>query len=198
MNRAQLSYIAVSLASLMLALGETSALAQSGAPSALDSVGSVRQYVSDKAVPAVVSIPSNLVIADIYRPLVERMLRSSRTFRRQCLRIASEPRWTVHINIRSTPPRYGVRAVTTVKRESAGGATAIVEIFETNNDVELIAHEIEHVLEQVDGVDLRSLATMRDSGVRSVAPDLSRYETRRAMLVGAIVTREVSASRPKG
>jgi hypothetical protein len=91
-----------------------------------------------------------------------------------------------------------------VKRESGGGATAIVEIFETNNDVELIAHEIEHVLEQVDGVDLRSLATMRDSGVRSVAPDLSRYETRpryetrRAMLVGAIVTREVSASRPKG
>jgi hypothetical protein len=184
------------MALTMFSLGENAALAQAdGRGFALDPVGSVRQYVSDEAVPMVVSIPPNLIVADVYRPLLERMLRLSRTFRRQCVRIASEPGWTVHLNLRSHASRYGVRAVTTMHSKGEGGKTAIVELFNRNHDVvELIAHELEHVLEQVDGVDLRSLAAARDSGVRSLSPDRPMYETWRAMRVGTMVSREVTGS----
>jgi hypothetical protein len=156
----------------------------------------VRQYVADEAVPAVASIPSNLIPPDVYRPLLERMLRGSRTFRRQCVRLASEPRWMVHIRIRSTAPRHGVRALTTMQRRGEDGMTAIVEIFESRSDAELIAHEIEHVLERIDGVDLRLLANVSDSGVRALDPSYALFETRRANRVGAIVRQEMIASTP--
>jgi len=156
----------------------------------------VRQYVAEDAVPAAASIPANLITSDIYRPLLERMLRGSRTFRRQCVRLASEPRWIVHIRIRSTAPRHGVRALTTMHNRGEDGVTAIVEIFESRNDVELIAHEIEHVLERIDGVDLRLLASVSDSGVRALGPASALFETRRANRVGAIVRQEMIASTP--
>jgi hypothetical protein len=52
-----------------------------------------------------------------------------------------------------------------------------------------LAHELEHVLEQIDGVNLRSAARR---GVRGVATDhRTRFETARAISVAAQVTREL-------
>jgi hypothetical protein len=185
----------VVLALLWLSSYQTSGLAQSPwSMSAVDLANPVRQYVPNDAVPTAMSIPSNLVTSDIYRPLLERMLRGSRTFRRQCVRLASEPRWLVHIQIRSSAPRYGVRALTTIERHGDDLTIAIVEIFESRNDFELIAHELEHVLERIDGVDLRSLATVSGSGVRAIDADISLFETQRAKRVGAIVRQEMHAS----
>ena len=60
---------------------------------------------------------------------------------------------------------------------------------------ELIAHELEHVLEQVDHVDL-------EAHVRSGAAWRNRdegFETRRAIEAGRLVAREIaSARRPQG
>jgi hypothetical protein len=188
----RLTRCAVAAVGLMCCLSESAALAQSdGADFHQGAIGSIREYVPADAVAVMVPIPSNLFIADVYRSVIEKMLRLSRTFRRQCIRIASEPRWTIHINVRSTAPQHGVRAMTTMDRKTDGGVTALIELFALNNDVELIAHELEHVLEQLDGIDLRQLAVTRNSGVRSLSADRRLYETRRANRVGAIVNREV-------
>ena len=180
---------------LLLSSCETSGLAQSQwSLRAVDVANPVRQYVPEDAVPMAMSLPSNLVTSDTYRPVLVRMLRGSRTFRRQCVRLAAEPGWIVHIRIRSTVPRHGVRALTTMYRQSEGGMTAIVEIFETGNDVELIAHELEHVLERIDGVNLRLMATVGGSGVRALDPYDALFETLRAKRVGVIVSQEMNAS----
>ena len=197
MSRLSRGFVTGSLALLMLVRPSAARAQSDPSPGARQAVNPVRQYVSDETVAAWMSIPANFIIADVYRPVVERMLHSSQTFRRQCARLAAAPRWAVFINVRSTPRRYGVRAVTAVTPQLGGRMAAFVEVFETGSDVELIAHELEHVLEQIDGVDLRSLVARRDSGVRSVSTDHPRYETRRAARVGAMVSREVSAAAPE-
>jgi hypothetical protein len=59
--------------------------------------------------------------------------------------------------------------------------------------VELIAHELEHVIEQLDQIDLASLAALRDTGVRHAQGEGVVFETARATQVGLKVTREVRA-----
>ena len=54
---------------------------------------------------------------------------------------------------------------------------------------EFLAHEIEHVLEQIDGVNLRVLAI---NGVHGVHQRRGAYETSRAFAIGRRVAREVS------
>ncbi len=54
--------------------------------------------------------------------------------------------------------------------------------------VELIAHELEHVLEHIDGMNLPMLASRK---VNSVGKWAGQYETARAQAVGATVAREV-------
>ncbi|MPY91018.1 MAG: hypothetical protein GEU99_24285 [Luteitalea sp.] len=61
------------------------------------------------------------------------------------------------------------------------------------NVVEIVAHELEHVLEQVDGVPLQRLARVRGSGVAQVGPE--DYETERASDVGRRVSTELDAAR---
>ena len=54
---------------------------------------------------------------------------------------------------------------------------------------EYLAHEIEHVLEQVDGVDLRRSAR---GGVAGVSETSRVFETARAIAIGRVVAREVA------
>ena len=57
---------------------------------------------------------------------------------------------------------------------------------------ELIAHEIEHIIEQLDGVDLRAKSRLRAAGSGDVA-DIEAYETTRAIVTGQRVAREAFA-----
>jgi len=57
------------------------------------------------------------------------------------------------------------------------------------------SHEIEHVIEQLDDVDLAAQARLPDTGVHSVSADSHVYETARALRVGLKVTEEVQAFR---
>ena len=59
---------------------------------------------------------------------------------------------------------------------------------------ELLAHEIEHVLEQIDGVNLRALASTGVQGVRRIG---DAYETSRAIAIGRLVADEVLGYRAK-
>ena len=93
------------------------AIAQSGSAfeHARVSVTSVHQYVAAEAVPRQLALPSNLRVSAMYRPLVDSMLRSSQTFRRQCIRIAAEPMLTVRLAITQWFARSDVRATTVLR-----------------------------------------------------------------------------------
>ena len=70
--------------------------------------------------------------------------------------------------------------------------TADIEILSVLDLTELIAHEFEHVLEQLDGVDLQALAHTGDA--RQLAD--GAFETARAVTAGQRVAGEVVNNAP--
>lgn len=136
-------------------------------------------------------LPSN-IDAGILGPEVLEILSRSETFRRQCQRIAAARVLRIRLGI--TPQPSGeYRAVTILERYEAGSLRADVTLVFAENYVELLAHEFEHVLEQVDGVNLR------DDVARGHAQILQdgAFETRRATEAGLQVLREFAAQAPR-
>jgi hypothetical protein len=186
--------VAFILVSCALLLHHRPAIAQSNSAfeHARVSLTSVHQYVATEAVPRQLPSPPNLVVSPMFRPLVESMLRDSPTFRRQCVRIAAEPALTVHLSIGSAPVGSDVRAVTRMTRNAYGRLTAVINIGFRENAQELIAHEFEHVIEQLDGIDLAARAALNHTGVRSIGHVGNKFETTRAQYTGLKVLAELS------
>lgn len=155
------------------------------------SFGVVRIYdVTADAVSAGSAVlPPNLGFSTTHRPIIELMLRRSPTFRRQCLRISNTPSLTIVVQSFYPRSHERVRARTRVMATQDGGLHATVEIRPLDDQAELIAHEIEHVIEQLDGIDLRSRASLPTTGVHFA--DDGAFETRRAVRVGMAVAEEV-------
>jgi hypothetical protein len=155
------------------------------------SLSSVREYVAGEAIPTQLSPPPNVVVADTYRPLLDRMLRDSPTFRRQCLRIAAESQLTVYLSVEPLRGRSDLRAMTSLQRRPNNQLSATIVIAPRQDVVELIAHEFEHVIEQLDGVNLAELAALPHTGVREeIGGARDTFETERAARVGRKVTVE--------
>jgi hypothetical protein len=55
--------------------------------------------------------------------------------------------------------------------------------------IELIGHEFEHLLEQIEGLDLKRLARVKGSGVRVLEGRV--FETDRAQAAGRLVAAEM-------
>ena len=158
----------------------------------LSSTDVVRIYVPVDARPGwTVTLPPNLKIPDMYRSYVESMLRLSPTFRRQCRRLANALGITVVLRQFLTRPPDRVRAQTSFSTDRDGHLYAIVETRTLEDQVELIAHEIEHVIERLDGVDLRARAALPGTGVRQGDGGDSAFETIRARRAGLAVAEEV-------
>jgi hypothetical protein len=177
----------------MLALCVTVAVATLSAqmtPSVVSPVSVVGEYVSAAAViPARGDIPPNLQVSVIYRQLVANTLGRSPTFRRQMLRIAAAAHLTVRLQSSLSSSHPGFRATTEFFRDGKGNLTANIEIAGLS-DAGLIAHELEHVIEQLDGVDLAAKLSRPNSGVfASGNGDL--FETTRARRIGLQVAKEV-------
>lgn len=156
----------------------------------------VRVYVDEdaenRAVFATpVSLPANVSIPPAYDDLVEGMLRSSPTFRAQCTRIAAATQ--LHVVVRRSLLAAPQGALTNLTRQSDGRLDAEVELGLFGDTVLLIAHEFEHIIEQLDGVDLGSLADRAGAGVRA-DPRTGHFETERAIAIGHRVVREVSSA----
>jgi hypothetical protein len=132
-------------------------------------------------------LPANLIAPNIIVPLLEKMWQRSVSFRRQCVRLGDYPEVMVTIelagDVRGTS---GARMRANHRRQSLT-ATIEVDLRKPAWFAEHLAHELEHVLEQIDGIDLPRLASQRVSGV---IDDEGRYETARAMAVGRAVARE--------
>lgn len=129
------------------------------------------------------ALPGNLD-AGPFRPLLERMLRTSRSFRRQCARLSSTAGLSVTIRNDVRRTRSDVRAFTSISRGTGSMITAVIHVLVPSEAVELIGHEIEHIIEQLDALDTR-----RDRcGGRSPT---GMYETCRAIEAGRRVAQEV-------
>jgi hypothetical protein len=179
------------LASCIFVLHERPAIAQSSSTLERVSVTSVHHYVAGEAIPRQLALPPNLIVSGLYRPLVEAMLRDSPTFRRQCVRIAAEYGLTVHLSVSPPPRRSDHRAMTRLTRDAKGDLTAVVAIGPFEDTQELIAHEFEHIIEQLDGVDLAARAAFAHTGVIRTGHRGTVFETTRAQRMGVRVASEL-------
>lgn len=130
-----------------------------------------------------VLLPPNIHAGPLRRDIVS-LIQASPTFRAQCGRIAAAR--NLRVDVELVRALDGPRAETTITRYEAGAVRADVRIAFGQDYPELIAHEFEHVIEQLDGVDLRSEA---DHG-RAWLVDARGFETRRASDAGRAVRRE--------
>lgn len=86
-------------------------------------------------------------------------------------------------------------AQTRFGRSAAGYLVADIDVpttrLQPRQSIQYIAHEMEHVLEQIEGLDLPSLARTRRSGVQSVdVNNVAGFEIERAKSAGLTVERE--------
>lgn len=133
-------------------------------------------------------LPANVAVPRELEPALRRMYGRSPTFRTQCEKIARALQLQVTMRIdHSIPSRC--RAFTIVRRR---GYEIRAEMhLPINADLpELVAHEFEHVIEQIEGVNLRQLARMKGAGVYEIDRDL--FETDRAQAAGRLVAAEAS------
>jgi hypothetical protein len=144
------------------------------------------------------TIPQNITAWPGYRSLLETMLARSPSFRRQCVRIANDRSLTVHLG--PVPGRLEgrVRGISRISRQADGRVVAYVTLDPFDNDIEMIAHELEHVIEQLDEVNLPEKARRRDSGVRAIRGAETTFETSRAVRMGRKVVAEVRHSTRRG
>ena len=140
-------------------------------------------------------LPRSLQVVPRLRPTVLEMCRRAPTFRRQLARVAEEPGLVVTIDVWRTRWSERVRASTRIGRELGHLRSADMQIRIDENDrvVELIAHEFEHILEQLDGIDLE--VWVGRSGVYRVGDGHDEaIETARARYIGRQVAAEYAGA----
>jgi hypothetical protein len=130
-------------------------------------------------------------VPESLQPLLAELLRKSATFRRQWAQIIAAAH--VRVAVVTTAPLSGLtvtpRARTTMVHFAYGLLKARIEIPAAADHAELLAHEFEHIIEQIEGLDLAELSRTRDSGV--VRKDDGMYETIRARAAGRAAAAEV-------
>ena len=139
------------------------------------------------------ALPQNIQIERDLRPAVAQLLARSRTLRSQCRRIAASPATHVSITISLSPMTAGARARSFARRYESGLLVVEVQLPPASSDfAELLAHELEHVTELIDGVNFRALA---DAGTRGIArtPSDGSFESDRARNAGIAAATEAAA-----
>jgi hypothetical protein len=137
-------------------------------------------------------LPKGSMVPSAIGPLVEQIWLASPTFRRQCARLVQA---AVPIAIYLDHPleRTGTNATSVITR--AQGLRATVHLRPGDRGiVEYLAHEIEHVLEQIDDVDLPLAVSNGVHGASEMRRSGS-FETRRAVAIGQLVAREFNSIR---
>ena len=124
--------------------------------------------------------------------MLEDLCDRSATFKAQCERLAAAEnlRVVVHLNT-SLPSRF--RALTKIWRRGRE-IRADVHVPPGYALIELLAHEFEHLIEQVEGLNLRMLVYKRGSGVYEIEREL--FESDRAIRAGRLVASEAGRRVP--
>jgi hypothetical protein len=136
------------------------------------------------------SQPSNIRTGLLQQEFLE-LLQRSATFRRQCARIAAIRALRVTLHVGSALDERA-RAQTTINRYEAGGIRADVTLRFAEDYLELLAHEFEHIIEQIDRV---SLGDEVKKGRGWITPS-GAFETRRAFDAGMRAREEFETLAP--
>jgi hypothetical protein len=132
------------------------------------------------------ALPFNIDLG-ILEPVALALLHTSPTFQQQCLRIAETIVLRVHVRVAAK--LYSGRAQTTISRYDTGALRAEVLVLFGDDYVELLAHEFEHVLEQVDQVSLSQQMSARHAWLTKTGA----FETHRAQAAGLRARQECDA-----
>jgi hypothetical protein len=144
---------------------------------------------SDEETPSCAgSLPATVSVAHDLQRQIGSMLAMSSTFRAQCGRIAQARSLIILIRVDPALLEHRYRARTSFSRTPAGALVARVQISLRTNPVEWIAHELEHVVEQLDGLNLPALATGGQGAWLSAE---KMFETMRAIEAGRRVAAEM-------
>ena len=142
--------------------------------------------------------PCRLIVPPSLNRVVTGGWDHSTSFRAQCQRLA-EAQAIVILSAFTLPKSRPANARISIS--SDGNVLARVEVPLNARTLELVAHELEHVLEQVDGVNLpmqaalsRSLTSRSGMAVRLPG---GRFETRRAIEAGLRVAAEFRSARAR-
>ena len=135
------------------------------------------------------ALPPNISIGPDLHDVVAGMLHDSGTFRSQIRLLARMPHVLVRIRLEELPgSRAHRRAQTDLGRHEFGGITAFVHVWSRPDAIELIAHELEHVLEFAAGTNYRMLAQLQPASVWALYG--GAFETARAVDAGLRVKHE--------
>ena len=137
-------------------------------------------------------LPCRLGFPKLIARQVRELWAYSPTFRQQCLKIGDAG---AIVAVGVSPLRiHGARAMSKIGRTEGRMIYASVILTDVRLVAEDLPHELEHVLEQIEGVDLRAgVRTGRAHWVSSA----EGYETERARKAGLRARREVEqAQRP--
>jgi hypothetical protein len=130
---------------------------------------------------------ATVVVDGKLRPFVNDLLYRSTAFRRQWQRLSRVSRLSMRIALVHAHDVRDAHAATEVSALPDGSLVAVVRIPGGVRLAELIAHELEHVLERLDGVKVAAQHALGDQSVRRGS---GTFETARAVLVGQMVAAE--------
>lgn len=128
--------------------------------------------------PCVSALPAN-IRPGLFQREMNRLLERSDTFRVQCRRIAAVPYVRVFFGVSHSVP-VGARAESVIQRFEAGAIVACVTLGFSEDYIELIPHELEHVIEQLDRVRMDGEIAAQ----RAWMNQAGAVETRRAIAAG--------------
>jgi hypothetical protein len=131
-----------------------------------------------------------LDLPPLTRSMVELMWVNSVTFRRQCGRLADAG---VTVKFMLEQPSMFERSHATSTIDLRAGAVRSVFVRLRRVEPQYLAHELEHVLELIDGVDLRRAVASRVAGAHESSPGV--FETTRAIAIGRLVAEEMGGNR---
>jgi hypothetical protein len=137
------------------------------------------------------ALPPTIDLEDGLETTIRWMLEHSPTFRQQC-RVLAASHISAIVRYALRPPGAAPRARAVFRERPSGLLIADIEIGISPDLTELLAHEFEHVLEQLDGVDLHRLARQ---GQAVKMPD-GAFETKRAIAAGQRVMGEAVDNAP--
>jgi hypothetical protein len=142
--------------------------------------------------PPTLTLPSSIRIESGLEPLVHQALAYSPRFRAQCRILATKANLRATISVGPKLAGAQNRAITVIRRDPSGIVFAEVVIKDPAEATELLAHELEHVIEQLDGVDLTHAT--RTGEARQMTD--GTFETARAISAGQQVQGEVLDNAP--
>ena len=143
------------------------------------------------------SAPGTIRISSDLQPHVDAMLDDSPTFREQFQRIVSAPKLVITARVDIGFVQRPFRARSCIRRYDSGLLVVSIEIGPGTGveQREWIAHEFEHVIEQLDGVEVVAMAERRRAGAWYSLADM--VETTRATKAGQTVRAEMRGQRSR-